>query len=196
MIKFRNQDLNYGDFHFKNYVNLTLDEKSMVLEWRNDESIRKWMYDKEVIELQNHLSYIESLKNKTDRAYWLVINSQGEAIGSVSVTDLDEVKNSGEIGYYTKPDIQIPGYAFVDACYHLFFDILDIGRMICTVDNNNKGAKTLDSYFGCAFDKVITVKGNNYCYSNNLTKELFNSKTSYSFSDYVKYVKTCRTNNK
>ena len=58
MIKFRNQDLNYGDFHFKNYVNLTLDEKSMVLEWRNDESIRKWMYDKEVIELQNHLSFL------------------------------------------------------------------------------------------------------------------------------------------
>lgn len=196
MIKFRNQDFLYGNFHFKNYVNLTLDDKTKVLEWRNDESIRKWMYDKDVIELDNHLSYVESLKNRTDRAYWLVTDLKDDAIGSVNVTDLDEVSDSGELGYYTRPDAPILGFAFVDACYHLFFDILEIGRMICTVDNENIGAKNLDAYFGCVFDKAITVKGNNYCYSNNLTKELFDSKSNYSFSDYVKYIRTCRTNNK
>ncbi len=55
-----------------NFVDMSLDEKKMVLEWRNHPNIRKYMYNRYTISLEEHLNYIESLKNAKDKRYFLV----------------------------------------------------------------------------------------------------------------------------
>jgi len=79
------------------FTDLSLEEKKMVLAWRNDKRVRRWMFDKEEITLSAHLAYIESLKNKRDKRYFLVKRS-GEAIGVVDFVDI--TKKSATFGVY------------------------------------------------------------------------------------------------
>ena len=48
-----------------NFINLSLDERKMILEWRNSPNIKKYMYTQDNISLENHLKFINTLKNST-----------------------------------------------------------------------------------------------------------------------------------
>ena len=78
---------------FKNFINLTDDEKLLVLEWRNSDRVRSKMANTEIIPKENHLKFIESLKTRNDCKYWLFM------IDDVPVGVYDIVKiNSNGIG--------------------------------------------------------------------------------------------------
>ena len=53
-----------------NFIDLKLEEKEMILKWRNHPEIRKWMYNQDEIKLEEHLSFIESLNTKEDKFYF------------------------------------------------------------------------------------------------------------------------------
>lgn len=92
-----------GDFSFKNYINLTEVESRQILNWRNDESIRRKMYNAGIIPWENHQAFIESLKERTDRFYWQV--SEGDVVcGSVNLVDVNHETSQAELGYFMAPD--------------------------------------------------------------------------------------------
>lgn len=51
------------NFKLINFYNLNEEEMKLVFNWRNNELIRKWMYNQEIIELDKHLEFIKNLKN-------------------------------------------------------------------------------------------------------------------------------------
>ncbi len=51
-----------------NFINLNEDEIRLVLSWRNNPTIKKWMYTKEDISLEDHLNFIKSLNNNSSKA--------------------------------------------------------------------------------------------------------------------------------
>ena len=55
-----------------NFIDLELKEKEMILEWRNHPDIRKWMYNQDEIKFEEHLNFIDSLKLRKDKLYFLV----------------------------------------------------------------------------------------------------------------------------
>ena len=55
-----------------NFIDLKLEEKEMILKWRNHPDIRKWMYNQDEIKLEEHLNFIDSLKLRKDKLYFLV----------------------------------------------------------------------------------------------------------------------------
>ena len=55
-----------------NFIDLSQDEKKMILEWRNRLDIQKWMYTQNDISLEDHLDFIDSLKTIKDKLYFLV----------------------------------------------------------------------------------------------------------------------------
>ena len=75
-----------------NFTNLSLEEKKMILEWRNHKDIRKWMYNRDIIGLSEHLSYIDSLASKKDRLYFIV-KYRNEVIGVIDFTNIDHINN-------------------------------------------------------------------------------------------------------
>ena len=92
-----------GDFVFKNYINMTEAESRQILEWRNDPSVRKNMYNTGIIPWENHQTFIESLKERTDRFYWQV--SSGDVVcGSVNLVDVNHETGRAELGYFMAPD--------------------------------------------------------------------------------------------
>ena len=68
---------------FKDYTKLDEKELVSILELRNQKKIREYMINNEIISLENHLNWIESLKKSTDKKYFSV-SLEKEIIGSLS----------------------------------------------------------------------------------------------------------------
>ena len=95
-------DYNVNSYRYKNYVNLSEDEAKMVLDWRNNPEISKWMVTSGKISYESHISFIDALKNRNDAFYWLVYK-ENSPYASFNITKLDYDKNSVEVGYYLNP---------------------------------------------------------------------------------------------
>ena len=179
-------------FYFKDYTNLSLDEKRMVLDWRNSESVRKWMYNQEIISLEDHLRFIETLSEREDRYYWLVYSANGEPIGSCYMVDIDRKKDQAEFGLYMRPDSRVFGFDFVRTCFYFYFVALDFNNIYCAVDARNRDAMSIDMFLGCDFKDEKQENGIKYLISTNLHKELFVQKYNLKFKDYLLYCKSLK----
>ena len=89
-----------------NFIDLKLEEKEMILKWRNHPEIRKWMYNQDEIKLEEHLNFIDSLKLRKDKLYFLV-KKEDEFIGVIDFLDLD--KKEIFYGIYSKKKKKIMG---------------------------------------------------------------------------------------
>ena len=188
-----------NQFRFKDFTTLSIEEKKMVLDWRNTESIRKWMYNKEEIDLESHIKFIDSLRDRDDRYYWLVTDLNNEHLGVVNVTSVDRDNDRAELGLYLNPDTSMMGFYFVRECYYFFFCVLNIGKLYCSVDKDNKSAMLLDEFFGCRFtEKKIIDNGtqkDEYLVSTNLTRNQFEKNYSLTFKDYILFVRNKQKEN-
>ena len=80
MVIDKNEIYNSGNIYFKNYINFSIDEKKKILEFRNHVSVREMMLNKNIIELDSHLKFIDKLSVDTKNFYWGVIR-KGEING-------------------------------------------------------------------------------------------------------------------
>jgi UDP-4-amino-4,6-dideoxy-N-acetyl-beta-L-altrosamine N-acetyltransferase len=138
-----------GDYLYKNFIILSEDEKQMILSWRNHENVRKWMYNSDIIPLQNHLKFMESLKERGDCYYWLVLKNN-EPYGVVNIVDIDFNNNSGEIGLYRNPFIDDDGGG-LDFFYNYFsflFFTINVEIIYGGVQRVNKIAMLLNAFLG------------------------------------------------
>ena len=152
-----------GDFSFKNYVNLTEAESRQILEWRNDESVRKNMYNTGIIPWENHQAFIESLKERTDRFYWQV--SEGDVVcGSVNLVDVNHETDQAELGYFMTPDQMGggKGFYFIFSALELAFEVLKLERLYGATNVGNRSATLFDEYFGFKKigEKTLVIDGN------------------------------------
>lgn len=127
------------------FTDLTLDEKKMVLAWRNHESIRKWMFTQEEITLEDHLNYIDSLPNRQDRRYFLV-KQDNEAIGIIDFTNIHD--DQADIGLYAKPHLRGVGKLLMHSIIEYGFTTLKANRLISEVFETNEAAIQLYTKFG------------------------------------------------
>ena len=127
-----------------NFTQLSLDEKELVLKWRNDERIRKWMFSTELISLENHLSYIESLSSKKDRVYFLV-KKNSLPIGVIDFTEI--TTSSAHIGLYSNPDIKGVGSLIMKEIVNYGFEKLKVKKLISEVfETNSKAIKLYERF--------------------------------------------------
>jgi len=131
-----------------NFTKMTLDEKKMVLSWRNHSEIKKWMYNSNDILLESHLEYIESLNNSLDKLYFLV-KKDSNYIGVIDFTSIDRDKKSSEFGLYANASTQIPGVGRVleNICIDYAFNILKIKTLKLEVFSDNIQVRNLHKKF-------------------------------------------------
>lgn len=132
-----------------NFTQLDYDDKVMVLEWRNHESIRKWMFNQEEIELDNHLKYIDTLTTKKDKVYFLV-KVKHEPIGVIDFTNIET--NQADIGLYAKPNLRGMGNKLMESIIDYGFNTLKVKTLRAEVFEENKSAIKLYKKF--AFQEV------------------------------------------
>lgn len=124
----------------KNFIDLTEQEARLVLSWRNDSRIKKWMHTKEDISWEAHLRFIESLKSTRHKDYFLVLDKE-EYLG---VIDL----NHEFLGIYANPHKQRVGDVLLQEIIEFAFTCKGLPRLKAEVYKENTKAIKLYERFG------------------------------------------------
>ena len=122
-----------------NFINASLEEKKMILEWRNHPKIKKWMYNQEEISIESHLNFIKSLKIYKDKIYFLV-KMDKEYIGTIYFTNIDYKNKTTYFGLYSNPYCKIPGVSIIleKVSIDYAFNTLNIDVLKLEVFEDNK----------------------------------------------------------
>lgn len=129
-----------------NFIDLTLEEKKMVLFWRNNSIIKQWMYSSDNISLDNHLLFIEFLKDSEDKLYFLV--KQGNKyIGVIDFIRIDKDAGSSEFGLYANVQLKGVGKTLLNSICEYAFNTLKISKLIAEVFAENEKAISLYKKF-------------------------------------------------
>lgn len=119
-----------------NFTDLSNDEKKIILEWRNNPNIKKWMYTQDDITLESHLNFIDSLKNSKEKLYFLV-KKEDENIGVIYFTNL--TKKEVYFGLYANPTIKILGVGRIleEISIDFAFNSLNVSKLKLEVFEDN-----------------------------------------------------------
>ena len=141
-----------------NFIDLELEEKEMILKWRNHPEIRKWMYNQDEIKLEEHLGFIESLKSRKNKLYFLV-KKEDEFIGVIDFTQLVD-KESVHMGIYSNPNIKGNGKILLNKIIDYSFNNLKVERIFSEGLMENEKAYILYKSFNFKdiFEKTINNK--------------------------------------
>jgi len=123
-----------------NFTQLSQKEKEMVLEWRNSKDIRRWMLTSTEISLPNHLNFIESLKVKTDRLYFVLQESKSY-IGVISFSEI--TAQSCSLGIYKNPLSFGVGDTLLQNISEYAFKVLCVKTILAQVFADNTKAVAL-----------------------------------------------------
>ena len=141
-----------------NFIDLKPEEKEMILKWRNHPEIRMWMYNQDEIKLEEHLNFIESLKSRKDKLYFLV-KKEEEFIGVIDFTQLVE-KKSVHMGIYSNPNLKGNGKILLNKIIDYSFNNLKVERIFSEGLMENEKAYILYKSFNFKdiFEKTINNK--------------------------------------
>ena len=129
-----------------NFTDLSNDEKKIILEWRNNPNIKKWMYTQDDITLESHLNFIDSLKNSKEKLYFLV-KKEDENIGVIYFTQIKS-NESLVMGIYANPNLKGYGKVLLETIIYFSFEILKVEKIFSEVYFENERAFSLYKIYG------------------------------------------------
>ncbi len=141
-----------------NFIDLNMEEKKKILQWRNNPEVRRWMYRDSPIKPDEHLRFIDTLKNRKDRLYFLV-KTKGKPIGVIDLTEIDNSKKSANFGIYADPALRGKGGVLMHTLIAYAFGKLKLQKLIAEVFIDNKKAIGLYKRFGFQEVKIIEKNG-------------------------------------
>jgi len=148
-----------------NFIHLTLNEKKMILTWRNNPTIQKVMHNKQKITLDEHINFIETLKISDSKKYFLV--KEGDTY--IGVIDFINISNNhAELGIYTNPNLKGYGKKLLNVLCSYAFDTMLLTKLYAEVYINNYKAIKLYQHFNF---KAITTDTNKGIYYMELANE-------------------------
>ncbi len=142
---------------FINFVNINVEEKEIVRNWRNDKNIRQWMYNDHKISSLEHAEFLEKLKYDKKNFYWLIKKNQ-EYIGVIYFNKVDLKNKNAYFGIYTNPENYKKGNGQLIFRYSkkIIFEIANFHTIKLEVIENNH--KAINFYKKVGFFKEGTLK--------------------------------------
>lgn len=134
------------DIKLINFIDLSQEEKMMILEWRNRLDIQKMMYTQSDIPLEKHLEFIDSLRVITDKLYFLV-KKDNINIGVIYFTQIKQ-NESLHMGVYTNPNLKGYGKILLETIINFSFEILKVVKIYSEVYFENEKAYLLYKSYG------------------------------------------------
>lgn len=153
-----------GEYRFVNFSQLDNENVEHIRKWRNDPTVRNYMYNSEEISHDEHIKFIHSLISRKDKCYWLVYLND-KPLGVVSIVDIDYNKASGEIGYYLIPQEQNSGKGldFLFTIYDFLFNYIGCELLFGRTEIHNINAIALNYYLGGqSSEQVVIFNGTKY----------------------------------
>lgn len=144
----KHKEFQLGEYCYKNFVQMNEEEIRMVWSWRNDVRIRQWMTNQEKIPYENHLRFVESLKCREDRFYWLAYKN-AQPVAVFDIIDVDYTNEKTEPGYYLNPELLDSGEGlFFNYNFRCFlFHVLGFEAVTGNIKVGNERAFMMSSFF-------------------------------------------------
>jgi UDP-2,4-diacetamido-2,4,6-trideoxy-beta-L-altropyranose hydrolase len=142
-----------NEVSFINYIELNRENAVKVLEYRNQEDVRKWMINDRKISLKNHLNFVNTLKKSTDKHYFAAIRNN-VLIGSTYITDCHNTSCS--VGLFLGKNFRGNGIELAYFSQLYVFNYLNLKKITIKVHIDNKNAIDYNVFLGF---KLYHVKG-------------------------------------
>lgn len=119
---------------------VTINDSAIVLEWRNKEFVRKWMYTDDIIKQETHDKWFASMLNdKTGRSY-LIYEIEGKPSGVVGFTNINALHQTADWAFYLGFD-DLPkgsGSQMEKLAIEYGFKTLNLRKLNCEVIATNE----------------------------------------------------------
>lgn len=139
----------FDEIQLINFVNVNKKDATNILEWRNHEAVRKWVYNNKPILLDDHLNFIKNLQQDNKNFYW-VVKTQEEPVGVISLNKVDYNNKNAYIGLYGNmlSSIKGKGSLLMRSLIYMGFEIIKLHALKLEVFENNQVAVNLYKKFG------------------------------------------------
>ena len=179
------------DYQFKNFIVMNDEEKRMVLKWRNDDRVRRWMYSAKQATEEEHFNYINTLESRNDRWYWLVYKKD-LPVGVLVLALHDSEKDIYEPGIYMNPELYGEGFGLFKEIYYMLLYVF--GVKICgSAQSDNQSSIYINLFLGVKYTEKIVISQDgtdvDYLYCPLYTKEDFAPHKEATIGEYVRFVK-------
>jgi len=151
-------NFNIDDVEIINFLNISNEEREMVLDWRNHENIRKWMYSDNIISPGEHINFINRLANDSNNFYWVVKTKGGFYLGTIYLNKTDFKHKHVYIGIYSNPynKNKSKGHLLIQCIKKLAFEIAGLHTLKLEVIDSNQ--KAIDFYTKSGFSEEGRLK--------------------------------------
>lgn len=151
------------------FIDMTVDEQKLVLDWRNDPRINQWMLNQDEISKKNHLNFVEKLKKNNSDKYWLVKDAvSGIYLGVIYLNSINNKDGFAELGLYTNPNFIGKGFGVIllNELKRIAKDEFRLEKLTLEVLKNNIRAINLYKRNGFkeneSIQEEIEINGKNY----------------------------------
>lgn len=154
------QNFKFNKIYFKNFIYLAKDEKKIVRNWRNNNKIRKWMFNDSPISINDHIQFLHNLNKDKNNFYWLVKNIRKlkKNLGVVYINKVDFLNKNAYLGIYVNPKYLSKGFGtqiFI-RLKKLVFNLAKFHTLKLEVFRSNKNA--INFYKKVGFNKEGMLK--------------------------------------
>ncbi|ADR18633.1 pseudaminic acid biosynthesis N-acetyl transferase [Calditerrivibrio nitroreducens DSM 19672] len=133
---------NLKQFYYEglDFIDFTIinseDKHSEILAIRNNDSIRKYMYNDKIITLEEHIQFVNSLKKDNTKRYWAAYE-YSTFVGSINLTEIDWVNKRAKLGIYTNQSIKGVGVKLLNTLKWIAFEKFSLNCLRLEVLANN-----------------------------------------------------------
>jgi UDP-4-amino-4,6-dideoxy-N-acetyl-beta-L-altrosamine N-acetyltransferase len=111
----------------------------LALDIRNEEYIRRWMFNEDIIEPSEHFAWIERLKNDPSQLYFAIMDDNACPCGAVNLKKIDLWCKTAELGFYKSQRVDEKGLMAksLSALLDYSFDTIGLDRVYSEVFEGN-----------------------------------------------------------
>lgn len=152
-----------------NFCKLSDKDLIKVLSSRNQYEVRKWMYNKEIISLKDHMAFVENLEKDNKNKYWASYDENLNIIGVIYLNNINLLNNGfAELGIYKNTLITEKGIGsrLINLLFKIAFEEIGLRKLYLEVFKVNEVA--VDFYKKHGFIECGVLK-NHVNYLNNFT---------------------------
>lgn len=142
----------------------------LTLEWRNQDHIRRWLFNSELISLEEHNRWFKQYVNRDNDFVFIIEETKDslEAVGQVALYNINWAAREGEFGRLMIGDRRALGHGIAKEATGLTLDLafrdLDLLQLYLEVYVNNLAARAI--YEGYGF-KAVSTCGNIAAYTRD-----------------------------
>jgi RimJ/RimL family protein N-acetyltransferase len=177
------------NYSFENFISLSSDDHKDILKLRNQEIVRKWMFDKSKISKDQHNDFIAKL-NKDETKLYLMVKRNNKFIGVYSLVNI--LNSSGQGGFYISDYARKKKLAveFLFYCFEFIFSHTGINMIYGSEALENKNAFSLNRFFGfydVIGEQIIYKDENMYRYGELYKNDFKKIRSSPKINDLLEY---------